>query len=374
MRMHCTMAFATLVAIGMSPMFAQAQQTLPNRSPDRQDLSGHASGAQGATNSANQAGSTQPGTPERGTNQLGSDRLGTSRLGQTEQLGQQSSQDELATFFAAKMVIGQQAEMQAISMASDKLEHPQVKEFAQKLMQDHQQLQQRIMQAMPHLASVEGVRSQQTASQQSSSLHDSRSSLQGTQQGQIGTSGQAAAGQSPSNSGIAQQQSDRNTSPSDPSDRIAASDSPSRSTTPGSVDSDLENDRSTASPHSTAYRGEPGRQALSGSLNKLVAICRESAENDLQMSRQMMESKAEGKDMDMTFVGSQIICHQKALAELRALDGVGSSEFQQIVQQAEQVMERHYQEAQELAMTLGSESGNPSSQRDSDTRSSIDRR
>lgn len=359
MRVHCAMAFATLVAIGISPMFAHAQQTLPSSSPDRQDLPAHASGAQGSSNRTAQPSTSQPGATQRGTNQQGLN----------QNLGQQTSQDELSMFFAAKMVIGQQAEMQAISMASDKLENSQVQQFAQKLMQDHQQMQQRIMQAMPQLASVEGVRSQQVASQgssqQSSSSLQAGQQGQSGQQGQLGTGGQSAAGQSPSGS-VAQQQNDRSTSPSDPSDRIAGTDSPAGSTTP-----DMD-DRDTASPHSTAYRGEAGGQALSGSLSKLVTICRETAENDLQMTRQMMESK-EGKDMDMTFVGSQIVCHQKALAELRALDGVGSSEFQQIVQQAEQMMERHYQEAQELAMTLGSESGDTSSQRDSDTRSSIDR-
>src|SRR5690606_29439460 len=115
----------------------------------------------------------------------------------------------------------------------------------------------------------------------------------------------------------------------------------------------IASDRGTASPHATGYRGDSLNE---GPLGKMLEICREAKQNELQMSQQMMQSK-QGKDLDMTFVGTQIVCHQQALAELRALDGVGSSEFQQIVQQAEQVIERHYQEAQELARTLGSDDG-----------------
>jgi predicted outer membrane protein len=77
-------------------------------------------------------------------------------------------------------------------------------------------------------------------------------------------------------------------------------------------------------------------------------INHKACENHRQMAKQMLESY-QGQDFDMAFLGMQIGQHAWLLSELKALDGVGSPEFQEIIVGARQNVEQHLQQAKALS-------------------------
>jgi predicted outer membrane protein len=60
----------------------------------------------------------------------------------------------------------------------------------------------------------------------------------------------------------------------------------------------------------------------------------------------------EGQDFDMAYLGMKIASHAAALAELQAIQNVGSQEFQQLVRTAEKKTSDHLERAKELANNL----------------------
>jgi len=86
---------------------------------------------------------------------------------------------------------------------------------------------------------------------------------------------------------------------------------------------------------------------------KLETIAKKSSKKQLEMAKAMLQ-KHEGKDFDMAFVGLQIAAHMQAVADLNALQGVGSKEMQEVVNQAETATNKHLQRAKDLADQLSS--------------------
>ncbi len=71
------------------------------------------------------------------------------------------------------------------------------------------------------------------------------------------------------------------------------------------------------------------------------------------MAKEMLQ-QLEGSDFDMAFVGLQIAAHTRAVADLNALQGVGSKEMQDVVKQAESATSNHLKKAKDLANQLSS--------------------
>jgi len=86
-------------------------------------------------------------------------------------------------------------------------------------------------------------------------------------------------------------------------------------------------------------------------LARICEINRQAAENQLQQSRIML-GDYQGQDFDMAFLSMQIGDHSWLLAELQAITGVGTSGFQQIVQETMQKVQKHKQLATSLAKRL----------------------
>jgi len=84
---------------------------------------------------------------------------------------------------------------------------------------------------------------------------------------------------------------------------------------------------------------------------KVADIAEKACQNHLQMVREELQGR-EGHEFDMAFVGLQIASHTRAVAEMKALQGVGSPELQQVVQKAEKHMTSHLDQAKQLADSL----------------------
>ncbi|REK18774.1 MAG: DUF4142 domain-containing protein [Planctomycetota bacterium] len=96
---------------------------------------------------------------------------------------------------------------------------------------------------------------------------------------------------------------------------------------------------------------QPGQQARHRLLTRLCMINHQAAENHLERSEKMLENY-QGQDFDMAFLGLQIANHNWLIAELQAIDDVGSSEFQDLLQETTQTVEHHLEKAVALSRKL----------------------
>lgn len=360
MRMRPTMLLATLLAVGLMPMAAEAQtqgndrptprQTIRNTNPE-ETFEGNAEtrrpGQQGTLTQQRTQGTTQTEVQRR-------ELQGTRIDGQAQQ-GMQGMDQQLSLLAAAELAISNHCEIQMAQMAMDKIENDQVKQFAQTMIRDHQQLNQQLMQAMPQLSSMIRMDSSAAHSERSSSLQSSQS----TQSSQLSQSTQS---QQP---GLRDSESDSQSSPNLRSDERSqaqagqSSADRTASNQPGQP-STTRSQETQATERATGYRGAATQPGASGStsqfVSKLVSLCEETAQNKLQMAQQDMQDK-QGKEADMTYMGTQVVMHQQTLAHLQALQGEGTPEFQQIVQQAEDKVSQHLSQAKSIVENLSSESG-----------------
>jgi len=118
-------------------------------------------------------------------------------------------------------------------------------------------------------------------------------------------------------------------------------------------------------PGQPARPNQPGRQPgvnqqagnwdndSQGLVSKLEMIAEKSSKKQLEMAKEMLQ-KHDGSDFDMAFVGLQIAAHTRAVADLNALQGVGSKEMQEVVNQAESATSKHLKKAKDLAEQLSS--------------------
>lgn len=180
-----------------------------------------------------------------------------------EQAPQQT--DQLAVYFADKILLANHCEKELSKIAKERSQNPEIKQFAQTLIEDHMQLDQQLAQIAP----------------------------------------QAVA-------------------------RFA------------------EHNQARAPDEPFQVRTSAVERAEHDLLTQLCAINHRAAKKNLALSKQMLE-QYQGQDFDMAFLGMQIGGHAWLLSELKALDGVGSSEFQQLVRSTSEQVEEHLEQAQALS-------------------------
>ncbi|WP_164100666.1 DUF4142 domain-containing protein [Candidatus Laterigemmans baculatus] len=97
--------------------------------------------------------------------------------------------------------------------------------------------------------------------------------------------------------------------------------------------------------------GRPLRGDGPGAQVALMPIIRDAAQRNLEMTKEML-SNYEGQDFDMGYLGQQIIAHTEMLAKLQAMQGKGTPEFQQVVEQGMEATQGHLEMAKSLARTF----------------------
>lgn len=200
----------------------------------------------------------------------------------------QTANAELVNYLAAKMMLANQCEIEAADLAAQRAESSDVKSLANKIRQSHDLLNKQLVQAMPGLKSVEGLAS-------------TSSGLERTNR---------------TNAASREYDADSNAR-----NRVAGADSTSRD----------------------AF--------LDGAAQQLIDIHRRAVQNNHQMVKAELSEK-QGAEFDRCFVNQQVGAHMWMLAELKAMQDVGPSQFASLVQESERQVKTHLDAAKQLAKQL----------------------
>jgi predicted outer membrane protein len=262
---------------GRSPASATNDQS--GRSADQSDRSADRSSA----GLGGQSSRTQGGAQRSQLSQTGA---------------QQGSQaNALEKQIAVCLTLGNQEEIQLGQFAQDRAQHPQVKQFAQMMVEEHQQAVSQLQQAMPELGSM-----------------NLELSAQG---GQAGATGAAGAGSRTQSSASAQ----------------------------GGATS------STVGATTGSQRASATGAASQGGQQEMVQFAREVKQECLNLTQQELGRK-QGNEFDKAYIGQQLVAHTNMLAELRAAQRHASSELQPLIQQGAQMTEHHLAQARQIMQQL----------------------
>jgi len=142
-------------------------------------------------------------------------------------------------------------------------------------------------------------------------------------------------------------------------DAVAArGDGKRRDQTPDTLPAPNQADQPDVSKQNNRLSGNGNKPREGGSqdpiVSKLTSIAEKASKKHTEMVKEDLQG-LEGNEFDMAFVGYQIACHTTAVAKLESMDGVGSSEFQAVVQNAGKKMTSHLDKAKQLAEKLKSD-------------------
>jgi predicted outer membrane protein len=214
------------------------------------------------------------------------------RSSQGQQLGANNQTGGLDQFIATCLLIGNQEEVALAQLAADRAQNENVKRFAQTLIADHQKAIQKLQQHAKPGISLEGA-----------GTITATSAAPSTQPGTL------------------------------PSDRVASNDSPSaRQFTANRVDIDRD-------------------PMAGGALDQVLHMSQQAAQECLSMTKSMMQEK-QGAQFDKAFAGSQVGAHVGMLAKLKASEQHASPELASIIQESQQVVQSHLEQAKQLCEEL----------------------
>jgi uncharacterized protein (DUF305 family) len=214
---------------------------------------------------------------------------------------QASSGGGLDKQIAVCLTLGNKEEVALAQFAQARAQNAQVKEFAQKLAEHHQQAIAKLEKAAPEVATLNLVlRAAEAAAGASASP--------------LAQSGAAASATRPATSPSAEAGA-----PASARQRIAA------------------------------YRGPAGEQL------QMFELVREIKQECLNLTQAEL-GKQQGANFDKCFVGQQLVAHLGMLAELRASQRHVSGELQPVIQEGIQMTEQHLAQARSIMEQLEKES------------------
>jgi len=151
-------ALLTMVAMASHALAQSATETAPRSAAgDRSSSASEAPGA-GTSRSSNAGQPTRTtgrNAQERITSEAQSDTANSGLATQQRGQGNQGNQsDALSQHIAVCLTLGNQEEVALGQFAQERAEHPEVKQFAQMMAQEHQQAVTKIQQAAPQVASM----------------------------------------------------------------------------------------------------------------------------------------------------------------------------------------------------------------------------
>lgn len=224
--------------------------------------------------------------------------------------GQDAAGGNLVRPMATLLALGNQAEVELGQLASEKAQNPEVRQFAQMMVEEHTELLGKLKQFNPQIPDAD------------------RSQLRSAQA--TGRDGQPGTAQTP--------QRDRG---------VARTGGTSRTeSTSRTGEANTQRQEEVAQTGFTTQ----GR-AASGGQGALVSVIQDAAQQKLQMTKETL-NKYEGQDFDMGYLSQQVHAHVGMLAHLKAMKGKGPSEFQQLVDDGITATDEHLQDAKNLAKKL----------------------
>ncbi|MFO1064358.1 MAG: DUF4142 domain-containing protein [Pirellulales bacterium] len=273
MRTFTFKVFTAVASIGCLPLVLAAQQP-PAGQPE-----------------AN--ATVQSTTPQNGVNQ-NTGIVGPNAGQHGPQMGQGPS---LTAFIVHKLRLGNQGEVELGQMATERAEHQQVKQFAQKMVQEHSQMIQK-------LDAIQGAG------------------------GQPGTPN---PNQNPNSNSGAQNP------PTQPNVQ-------GQPNTPGRPNNG----------ESIVGRVNPNQGPEMNGVQvpaQIAAMSDRHCQIKLQLTKQLLQQH-QGKDFEMAYLGQQIAAHMDMLAELQAIQSASAPQLQQLVSQAEKSTKEHLEMAKSICKEL----------------------
>jgi predicted outer membrane protein len=264
---------AALAALLACPVAVLAQQPVQPQQPGQ---------AQPA-----QPGRVQPAQPQ----QPGQPQI----RGQAQQQSQQAQLSD--SDIAAALILANRKEIAISEMAAEKAENDQVKEFAKKMVQDHQQLAQELQ----RFTQTAGISAEQLT----------------LDSGEAGDRGQSAQDRRQADSADPQRPQDRTT-------RQAA-------------------------------RPELNRSATAGQGGvEFVQLTQELAEESLQSIKKDLAEKS-GKEFDQCYMFGQVMGHMHMADTLKVVSNHASPQLKQTVEKGHQKTKEHLEEAKKLTKEIDSD-------------------
>jgi len=228
--------------------------------------------------------------------------------------------------FLAGCMLGQsKAEIELSQIAAQKSENAEVKQFAQKMITDHQKM---IEQLQPLTAMHGG------ANRATSSILGGNSEAQGRSEATEGRTSDTRA--LPGSSGASQ-----TIAPSGTSSAIPSASATAEATTATSGDS--------------------------GAVHQLAQIDRQINERCLQMAKQELQQKS-GAEFDKCYIGNAISMHNHALAALEVIGRDTQGTLAQVAQQAQPTVQQHFDQARQLMKQLDAQSSATGTQAQRETK------
>jgi predicted outer membrane protein len=306
------------VAVGLCclPLGAVRAQQATNRSPGEikpaqaQSDASNPTGQNRATSS--QIDRSQPGRPIQGRQPYSANYRGTQANN-----GQNSA---VEMYLANCLLKRNQGEIEISQFAAEQSQNPKVKQFAQELAKDHQQVVEKLQQ----IAGARGVPTKTSSLDTSARPESDRPATR-------------TPGESATDTGVLGQDSRTN--------RIGSDRETNESVTTGR----------------TATQG-------SGALQQLASIEEKIADRCEQALREELQQKS-GAEFDQCFVGAQVGGHMQMLAALDVISQDTQGPLKQIAEEAKPTVQKHLDHAKGLAKQLMSgEQGSAQAQRPSTSR------
>jgi predicted outer membrane protein len=255
------------------------------------------------------------------------DRTGTQQRQGAE--GRQGRGQNVDQQVATMLAWGNYEEVQLGQFASQKSQNPQVKEFAQKMVEHHNQGLQKLQRFLP-------------AGQWEQLQMRSSEGAAGTRPGATG-----AAGARPTEGARDDQNRPNEERPGAAraaDDQIAAAGQAERRQAAAG-----QNEQRPGEGRGAAGQGEQRGGAMQ-------QIARETAQRCLQRTKEILNEK-QGAQFDECYIGQQVMAHVGMLAKLEASQNHVSPEFQQVIRESTQTVEQHLKEAQTIARSLEQQGG-----------------
>lgn len=254
----------------------------------------------------------QDAQQQRARQQARQQRAGQQRAGQ-----QGAGLDE---HIAACLLLANQEEVALAKFAKEKCESEECKEFAQKLIDDHQQALAKIEQAAPRLATEELVL------RNTSLNRNARAEDQGR----------------------AQRDAQSDARSEDRADAAAAEQAETQAETPA-------NERPVARTERQPAQGQDRTAARAGgqsaALEPSLMLARQIKEECLAASVTALEEK-EGAEFDRCFIDQQVMAHKLMTAQLKGSEPFASAQLKPLIQQSLKTTESHLAKAEELQKKL----------------------
>lgn len=277
------------------------------------------SSSSSGTGSASRAGGTSGAGSAAGRSSAGQSSAGSSAAAGSHNLDQK---------IAVCLLLGNQEEVALAQFAQQRSQNDQVRQFAEQMIEHHQQAISQIQQAAPETAAL-------------------NLQLQGGQ-GEGGASG-AASGQS----------STQGSTSRSGAGGTAGANSTSASGTAGSTASSGagRNSGTSATAGSSGAGGTTGGAgASSGQDQQAIQLAHQIKQECLNLTQQQLAEK-QGADFDKGYMAQQVAAHVSMLAELRGSKNFAGSQLQEIISQGEQMTQQHLDQAKQIVMQLDGQQG-----------------